>query len=74
LNAIAGKQSTNARLKLVTTEGDRAEPPLHLQRAQGEVSVGFKQVSGTTRLAELYQQSCMKARLPRQTGPVMRRC
>jgi urease accessory protein len=68
LNAIAGKQSTGARLKLVTTEGDRTEPPLHLQRAQGEVSVGFKQVSGTTRLAELYQQGCMKARLPRQTG------
>lgn len=68
MNAMAGKQATGARLKLVRPEADGAAPPPRLQRAQGEVSVGFKQVAGTTRLADLYQQGCMKARLPRQAG------
>ncbi len=39
-------------------------PDVALQRAQGQVRVGFKLEGGQTRLADLFQQGCGKARLP----------
>lgn len=44
-----------------------------MQRAYGRSRVGFRQVDGETRLAELWQEGCAKIRLPRVhdgRGPV----
>jgi urease accessory protein len=41
-----------------------------MQRSQGAVRISFKSSgSGRTALADLYQQGCLKARLPKQTSP-----
>jgi urease accessory protein len=44
-----------------------ADPP-SAQRAKGELILGFKRLGETTRIETLYQQGCLKARLPRPAG------
>ena len=40
----------------------------HLQRAQGELRITWRDRDGTTALADLRQDGCLKARFPRPTG------
>ncbi len=62
----ASGKSRKAPLRLVATDGE-AMNPAPLQRSRGAVRISFKPShDGRTALGNLYQQGCLKARLPRQ--------
>ncbi|MEO1161867.1 MAG: urease accessory protein UreD [Pseudomonadota bacterium] len=63
----AGK-AHKSRLRLVAVGGE-ALPNAPMQRSQGAVRISFKPSGGGTVLHDLYQQGCLKARLPKQTKP-----
>ncbi len=64
----AGK-TRGAELRLVAADGEALNPE-PLQRSQGAVRISFKQAQNNrTALGDLYQQGCLKARLPKQTAP-----
>ena len=66
MERTAERRRKETTLRLVTP-GDRVLAPL-MQRSQGEVRLAFKPGhDGRTALDELYQQGCLKARLPRQS-------
>ena len=44
---------------------DRSVAPVRLQRAEGNARLAFHRRDGTTRLKTLYQEGCVKIRLPR---------
>ncbi len=45
-----------------------AQPAAELQRSRGELRVRLRQLGARTALADLYQQGCLKARLPRHSS------
>ncbi|TQV83052.1 urease accessory protein UreD [Denitrobaculum tricleocarpae] len=49
---------------LDTADSSRSRPA-KLQRAQGAVRLSFKHAAGRSRIGDLFQQGCLKARLPR---------
>ncbi len=65
--STAGKPR-KAELRLVSTHGNMLDSR-PLQRSQGEVRLSFKPVDCRTGLDKLYQQGCLKVRLPKRTTP-----
>ena len=64
----AGK-SRRAGLRLVAADGETLNNQ-PMQRSRGAVRISFKPShGGRTVLGDLYQQGCLKARLPKQTAP-----
>jgi len=58
--AIGAKPS----LRLIDCSLPGGQAPVVLQRAFGAARVSFKQAGGSSRLDDLYQQGCLKVRLP----------
>lgn len=66
--ASEGKKRPRVELKLVNADSE-SPTVQNMQRSQGEVRISFKSVDGRTVLDGLYQQGCLKARLPKQVTP-----